>query len=545
MNNINKFLIGAAALAVASTAHAAVIKLDSLAEGVTVNGNIYTIESDLTLLASNEYILDTITYVTNGATLTIEPGTIIRGEATAGILGTNDPGALVISRDGFIDAQGTVNNPIIFTTAALDTNSDDVADGTEASDGQAISDFLDSDPAGSPLLPSPNWDTLGDGAAAETVEYRGLWGGIVVLGNAPTSIASYDSLNGRIAGSTKLASAEIGDPFEGFVEGIAPASVGELSVYGGVNPHDNSGILRYISIRHGGSDIGAANEINGLTMGGVGDGTTIEFIEVYCNADDGYEWFGGNVNGRYLVSLLNNDDGFDIDEGYTGVNQFCFNLGADDGVNSERGGEHDGTDANFSSVDLSSVNGVTIAGTGDDGIGIKPTQAVFYNATYIGGGTAGKSGAETIEPRDSWGGAYYNSIFTEFAEALSLASDNVSAWDAGMISFRSNIWGVFAGATAIDATTLANSRTDDPFTGTPGFEFNTTGADPFGLAKLGGNFSRRTGLTPKPNGAAVTANLEPYIAGTTPVAYKGAFDPNAPLWTNGWTAGSVTGIVTD
>ena len=98
------------------------------------------------------------------------------------------------------------------------------------------------------------------------------------------------------------------------------------ATYGGEEPHDNSGSLRFISIRHAGDELGAGNELNGLTLAGVGDGTVIENIEVYCNFDDGIEWFGGTVNGKNLVVVFAGDDSFDMDQGYTGVNQFMFAI---------------------------------------------------------------------------------------------------------------------------------------------------------------------------------------------------------------------------
>ena len=84
--------------------------------------------------------------------------------------------------------------------------------------------------------------------------------------------------------------------------------------------------MRFVSIRHAGDEIGNSNELNGLTLGGVGSGTTIENVEVYVNFDDGIEWFGGTVNGKNLHVAFVGDDTFDLDEGYTGVNQFLFGV---------------------------------------------------------------------------------------------------------------------------------------------------------------------------------------------------------------------------
>ena len=100
------------------------------------------------------------------------------------------------------------------------------------------------------------------------------------------------------------------------IEGIPTDE--ERGAYGGDDAVDNSGSFTYVSIRHGGSVIGANNEINGLTLGGVGSETTIDHVEVWANADDGIEFFGGTVNATNLIVAYCGDDGLDADEGYSG-----------------------------------------------------------------------------------------------------------------------------------------------------------------------------------------------------------------------------------
>ena len=128
----------------------------------------------------------------------------------------------------------------------------------------------------------------------------GLWGGVIVLGNATIS-----------------ASNTTGDVSSVQIEGIPTSD--QNGLYGGTNNHDNSGVIKYISIRHGGANIGSGNEINGLTLGGVGFGTTIENIEVVANQDDGVECFGGTVNLTNVVSWNVGDDGFDTDQSWSGT----------------------------------------------------------------------------------------------------------------------------------------------------------------------------------------------------------------------------------
>ena len=127
------------------------------------------------------------------------------------------------------------------------------------------------------------------------------WGGLIVLGKA--------DLN------------HLEDELE--IEGF-PSGSSEYIKYGGNDDTDNSGVIRYVSIRYGGYEFAAGEEINGLTLGAVGSGTTIEYVEVYNNSDDGIEFFGGTVNTKYMVMAYNEDESFDIDQGYRGKNQFWF-----------------------------------------------------------------------------------------------------------------------------------------------------------------------------------------------------------------------------
>lgn len=212
-----------------------------------------------TWTADNTYILDGRVTVSGGATLTIEPGTVIKANPGSGSVSS----ALLISREGKIMANGTAAKPIIFTTIADDITSGDVA--------------------------SPNMDA----------DNSGLWGGIIILGKAP------------IRASTA----------EAQIEGIPTSD--QNGLYGGTEAGHNSGELSYVSIRHGGTLIGAGNEINGLTLGGVGNGTTIHHIEVVANYDDGIEWFGGTVDVDNVLIWNSSDDGLDTDQDWVGT---CDNF---------------------------------------------------------------------------------------------------------------------------------------------------------------------------------------------------------------------------
>ena len=193
--------------------------------------------------------------VVSGVTLTIEPGVVVKGQAGTGA----NASALIIAQGAKIMAEGTASSPIIFTTQA-----DNIQPGSIA---------------------SPNLDAA----------TSGLWGGLIVLGKAPIS--------------ADAASVQI--------EGI-PAS-DQNGLYGGTDAADNSGVIKYISIRHGGANIGEGNEINGLTLGGVGSGTVIEYVEVVGNQDDGIEFFGGSVSVKHVIVVNSGDDAIDTDQAWSGT----------------------------------------------------------------------------------------------------------------------------------------------------------------------------------------------------------------------------------
>ena len=225
--------------------------------------------------------------VTDGATLTIEAGTVIKGEAGTGANAT----ALLIARGGKLMANGTAALPIVFTSVADEITTANLSAGNFA---------------------SPNLDS----------DVDGLWGGVIVLGNAPISASNSGS---------DLAQVQI--------EGIPTSDANGL--YGGTDVADNSGSITYVSIRHGGTNIGSGNEINGLTLGGVGSGTTISNIEIVSNQDDGIEWFGGTVNVSNVVSWNCNDDALDTDQAWAGtLDNFvvitpaghCFELDGPEGT---------------------------------------------------------------------------------------------------------------------------------------------------------------------------------------------------------------------
>jgi hypothetical protein len=252
------------------------------------------ITSNTTWAKDKDYILTGRIAVSSGATLTIEAGTLIKGGFGSGANAT----ALVIARGAKIMAEGTSSEPIIFTCVA-----DEIVQGE---------------------LVSPNM----------TEADAGQWGGLIVLGNAPISISSGAS--------------------EAAIEGI-PASDAN-GIYGGSDATDNSGVIKYVSIRHGGANIGESNEINGLTLGGVGSGTVIENVEIVANQDDGIEFFGGTVNVSNVVIWANGDDAIDTDQAWNGtLNNFVIVNPGDEGF------ELDGPEGSFEQGVQTITNGTLIA----------------------------------------------------------------------------------------------------------------------------------------------------------------------------------------
>ncbi len=279
---------------------------------------------DETWTKENIYLLQGKVVVNDGCTLTIEPGTIIKAEDDPGTLAS----ALIIAQGGKLMAEGTATSPIIFTSVT-----DQIMPGE---------------------LLSPNLDEFDNK----------LWGGLIILGRAPISAGDGDN--------------------ESLIEGLPPGE--DFGKYGGSDPADNSGIIKYISVRHGGISIGADNEINGITLGGVGNGTVIENIEVVANLDDGVEWFGGTVNVKNVVVAYGEDDGLDIDQNYSGTisNALVITSGATAGDNAFEidGPEGSLTDGFFT------IDGATVIdkdGNADTAADLKSkTQGTIRNTVWIG-----------------------------------------------------------------------------------------------------------------------------------------------------------------
>jgi len=260
-------------------------------------GGIYYIDDAVTWTNDRIWLMNGKVVVRTGGSLTIEAGTIIKSENAQGV----DATALIVANGARIIANGTAESPIIFT---------DINDNIDYNDG----------------IISPN----------RVPTDTGKWGGIIVLGNATV---------GQDGGT---------DDIEGIAAGF------EWTSYGGDDDSDSSGSMSYISIRHSGTQLAGGDEIQGLTLGGVGSGTTVNHIEIVGSNDDGIEIFGGSVNVDNVVIFGQRDDALDIDQGYNGtITNAVLALRA----NSDNPFEIDGTEDSTGSIDgVFTINNVTVYG---------------------------------------------------------------------------------------------------------------------------------------------------------------------------------------
>lgn len=278
---------------------------------IIVSGEVTT---NTTWTNDNIYILSGWVYVRAGATLTIEPGTVIKGDFVS-------KGALIIERDADIIADGTPEQPIVFTS--------------QKAAGQR---------------------SYGD------------WGGLIICGKASVN-APANAGNGTVAG-------------EAIIEGGVGSIYGGGA---NPDDDDSSGIIRYVRIEYGGIPFQPNSEINGLTMGGVGRGTIIENVQVSYCGDDAFEWFGGTVNCKNLVAYRNWDDDFDTDFGYTGKVQFALALRdpfhADQSGSNSFESDNDGSGTGATPKTAPVFSNVTIIGPRDTSA--TPISSNFRNAVHF------------------------------------------------------------------------------------------------------------------------------------------------------------------
>ncbi|MGE3177360.1 MAG: T9SS C-terminal target domain-containing protein [Vicinamibacterales bacterium] len=245
--------------------------------------------------SSNIYVLRGAVFVNQGATLNIEAGTLIAGEA--GSVGT-----LIVLRGGRLNALGTRERPIVFTS---------------------------DQPAGQ--------------------RSRGDWGGIIINGRAPLNIPGG--------------------------EGVGEAQTG---IYGGDDPNDNSGTMRYVRVEFAGTEFSPDNELNGIAFQGVGRGGSYEYIQVHMNRDDAFEWFGGTADIKHAIASNAGDDSFDWTFGWTGRAQFlAVHQRSDD---ADWGIEADNNEFNNNLLPRANpqIYNMTICGDPDRNEGVESIRGVLF-----------------------------------------------------------------------------------------------------------------------------------------------------------------------
>jgi hypothetical protein len=419
----------------------------------TATGTITgVITGNVTLTNDKVWFIDGPTFVDSLATLTIQAGTYIKGKATATTT-TGFPSYLVVRRGGKIDAQGTTANPIVFTSAK--------ASGQRA---------------------------------------KGDWGGVVLLGQAPTN-----QQKPQIEG---IPTAQIPAPL------VGKDAIG----YGGSNETDNSGILKNVRIEFAGVIVSEGNELNGLTLGGVGAGTTLDHIQVSYGADDAFEFFGGSVNAKFLISYGNDDDDLDFDQGFQGSIQFA--LAAKD-LNFTYSSSPNGIESNNISSPITTTGGAFAS---------RVTQPVISNITFVGGATAGPTAGIGHLFRVNSSYKVRNSINFGFNNGATLISTTGSEYSNSYVhGYTAAVSGSAATSTAVTSLTGANPNTTiklvGPFAASPDWRILATA--PAGI-RTGASFT----------GLAVTHPGGTFTAFDTTPTYLGAFGlQSAARWdSGGWAS---------
>lgn len=375
-------------------------------------------ESCTLTAAGGPWLIQGVVTVEDGAVLTIEAGTTITGEAATS-------GTLVIKRGGQINAVGTADAPIVFTS--------------ELPEGQRAA---------------------------------GDWGGLILLGRAPITLS--------------------GGATEATIEGLTSDEL-----YGGNDPMDSSGTLQYVRIEYSGVDLGDGDEINGLTFGAVGAGTTIDHVMVRNTLDDGFEWFGGTVNASHLIAYNAGDDYFDADQGFSGNLQFLFGISNTPITGDPNGFEMDSIKDN--------------ADTATD------TRPNIWNVTLCGPSGGANAGFGMVL-REGFKGEINNALVNGFDAGLSVRTE----MDETNTTAPTINTSIFFSQTLVDANyaALSQSTYDD------------------GNANLSTDpgIPNCVGTTPDPVPAVGTVGSTPPAGFDTSADYVGAFSAANNWATGAWVA---------
>jgi hypothetical protein len=394
-------------------------------------------------------------YVTDGATITIEPGTkIVSNKDSAGVL--------VIYRDAKIIADGTSSAPIVFTS-------------NESS-------------------PAP-----------------GDLGGVILVGQA------------KVNGNHSV--------IEG---GVDPA----FSSFGGTDDTHNSGTLRYVRIEYAGKAVNPGDEVNGLSLYGVGSGTTIDYVQVVRGLDDAFEFFGGAVNCKHLIAYNTADDDYDMDDGYRGMIQFAISI-KDPAFTDNKGTAGDVSN-NFEVDNVNPANGLALSRSPitfpvlSNFTAIGPNDATGTSADY-GWGMRWRRGCKFILANSIVMGGHKGGLRLQEDSSIAYYIRGTSAFYNSFLHAVTNDVDVQTGLTipGIPSYDVASITTQ-----TTGQYKSTIVDDPADVMLTDPFNNAAPNLKPAAGSPALTGAL--FDFGTLnadffeKVSYRGAFDGTND-WTSGWT----------
>ncbi|MEG1379145.1 MAG: hypothetical protein RR212_03105 [Bacteroidales bacterium] len=444
-----------------------------LAEGVIGNGDQEFIIKRDTVFKKGTYELFGWVYVTEGTSVTFEPGCVIKGDKAT-------KAALIVEKGGKLIARGTASEPIVFTSSMAPGN-----------------------------------------------RRPGDWGGLILCG---------EGLNNK---GTQI------------IEG------GPRSTHGGTKADDNSGVLSYVRVEFAGIPFAPDQEINGITFGSVGSGTTVDHVQVSYSGDDSFEWFGGSVNCKYLVAYHGWDDEFDTDNGYNGNLQFLLSVknpriadtscsnGFESDNNSTAGTENPFTSPVFSNVTF-------VGPIGQD-------EAFVNDASYITAGNINPdNGAKlgifqaAMQIRRNSKLNCFNSVAMGYPVGIMLENDKggkVQTWASnGDLSLKNN---VFAGMTILGSDKNKSFKDQLSTDASNLDETQSSFSSTFFLAQGNKNLNAIADLNLKqPNSLKSNANYGPMagspllnaasfedarLSGFDRVSYVGAFANENDNWMAGWT----------
>ncbi len=411
----------------------------------------YHQDYDKVLSSDTVYTLTGLYYVDSTYSMTIPPGTVIRGDTAA---------TLIISRGAKIYAEGNEHQPIVFTS-----------------------------------LKDPNFRQPGD------------WGGVILLGQAPVNKVEPQIEGGIIGGS-----------------------------FGGSDPDDTTGVFCYVRIEFPGYRFQLNNEVNGLTMGGIGRGTELHHVQVSYSFDDSFEWFGGTVNAHHLVTMGGTDDEFDTDFGYQGKIQFCFGLrdrlywdptGQSNGFESDNDGSSTSTAEPYTNPLFCNV---TLVGPQFDALTPPPPGHTYQYSAVIRRSTK-CSVYNSVIVGYPWGVSNRDTYTHMFSMNGELQWQNVSV-GASYLKTATSIhgddrWAPDSCTLWFDTSAYANYASDSVrYCADVGLVNMTNLNNPNPVPAIGSEL----------DGTADFSN--PKLADFEEVTYRGAFDPNVPIyhqWIREWT----------